>query len=144
MKQNPHQINGSEQNLPTNSHPDTTEYETLRRNNELNQSLNSAEKKSSVLQFEGKQMWSCKVHYENVTAITRKVAEKLPHLGVRFNCSLSVDSSPSICEQIAQWTSWEKGVHIVLVHGDYLTCHADVICRDTQKNLQNESNIWNT
>jgi len=83
-----------------------------------------------------KKRWSCEVY------CPRDIQAKLqsdivPSLENRFQCSVSIESNTSLVyqQQLGQWVNWDKGLHLILVHGHMSEMAADVLVCPIDRSL---------
>jgi len=83
-----------------------------------------------------KEKWSCEVF--GPRDIQAKLqSDIIPSLENQFQCSVSIESntSPVYQQQLGQWVNWDKGLHLILVHGHTSEMAADVLVCPVNKSL---------
>jgi hypothetical protein len=83
-----------------------------------------------------KEKWSCEVF--GPRDIQAKLqSDFIPSLETRFQCSVSIESNTSLVyqQQLGQWVNWDKGLHLILVHGHMSEMAADVLVCPINKSL---------
>jgi len=83
-----------------------------------------------------KEKWSCEV-FDPRDIQTKLQSDIIPSLENRFQCSVSIESNTSLVyqQQLGQWVNWDKGLHLILVHGHMSEMAADVLVCPINKSL---------
>ena len=83
-----------------------------------------------------KQKWSCEVF--GPRDIQAKLqSDIIQSLENRFQCSVSIEANTNLVyqQQLGQWVNWDKGLHLILVHGHMSEMAADVLVCPINKSL---------
>jgi hypothetical protein len=83
-----------------------------------------------------KQKWSCEV-FDPRDIQAKLQSDTIQSLENRFHCSVSIEANTNLVyqQQLGQWVNWDKGLHLILVHGHMSEMAADVLVCPIKKNL---------
>jgi hypothetical protein len=83
-----------------------------------------------------KQKWSCEV-FDPRDIQTKLQSDIIQSLENRFQCSVSIEANTNLVyqQQLEQCVNWNKGLHLILVHGHMSEMAADVLVCPINKSL---------
>ena len=83
-----------------------------------------------------KQKWSCEV-FDPRDIQTKLQSDIIQSLENRFQCSVSIEANTNLVyqQQLEQCVNWDKGLHLILVHGHMSEMAADVLVCPINKSL---------
>ena len=95
-----------------------------------------AKLQSDTIQFLEKQKWSCEV-FDPRDIQAKLQSDTIQFLENRFHCSVSIEANTNLVyqQQLGQWVNWDKGLHLILVHGHMSEMATDVLVCPINKSL---------
>ena len=83
-----------------------------------------------------KQKWSCEI-FDPRDIQAKLQSDIIQSLENRFHCSVSIEANTNLVyqQQLGQWVNWDKGLHLILVHGHMSEMAADVLVCPINKSL---------